>query len=113
MGKQFQLVNILWWILIPGAFTVIFLLAYYPSIIHLVGSGDAVSLVSRYRMLLVVVFWSTVVAHAYETILAWRVCQKFKIDQGSTVLWILQTFILGFFSFNYLDNIKIHRYFSF
>lgn len=99
MSKRFQTPNIFWWLSIVGAIFLIFLLAHYPNVIpysNLSIVGDyLLNLVTNYRTLLIIVFWSTVIAHAYEAILARRICQELKIDQQSTLLWTIQTFILG------------------
>ncbi len=103
MSKRFQSPNLFWWIFLPGAFIILFLLAHYPDVIpfnYLGLFGIFLSyLASNYRMALVIVFWGTIIAHIYEAILARRICQKLKIDQQSTRLWTIQTFILGFYSF--------------
>lgn len=89
MSKNFQLVNRLWWVIIPGAFVIIFILAFYPNVIPL---GH---FVSNYRTLLIIVLWAIVVAHALEALVALRICRKRKSDSQSTILWMIQTFIIG------------------
>jgi len=102
MSKRFQSPNLFWLITIPGAIITLFLLSYYPNVIpfdYLGLLGNFLSyLVSNYRMGLVIVFWAIIIAHVYEAIVARRICQKLKIDQQSTFLWTIQTFILGFYS---------------
>jgi hypothetical protein len=50
-----------------------------------------------------------IVAHVYEAILARRICQTLNIDQGSTLLWTIQTFILGFPSLRILKGYARQR----
>jgi len=101
MTKGFQLVNLFWWIIIPGTIIISFLLAHYPNVIpfsQLGGLGVLLSsVVSNYHTLLVVGFWALVIAHGYEAVVARRICHKLKIDEQSTVLWTIQTFIIGFY----------------
>jgi hypothetical protein len=91
MSKRFQLANPLWWAIIPGAFLVIFLIVYYPNVIPLS------HLLSSYRTILIIALWATVIAHVFEALVARRMCQKLKIDSQSTLLWTIQTFILGLY----------------
>jgi len=113
MSKRFQSANILWWIIIPGTIITLFLLSYYPHVIpfsYLSLFGDFLSyLKSNYRTVLVIVFWAMIIAHVYEAILARRICRKLKIDQQSTVLWTIQTFILGFPSLKILKGYTRQR----
>jgi hypothetical protein len=101
MTKGFQLVNLFWWIIIPGTIIISFLLAHYPNVIpysQLGGLGVLLfSVVSNYHTLLVVGFWALVIAHGYEAVVARRICDELKIDQQSTLLWTIQTFIIGFY----------------
>ncbi len=53
--------------------------------------------ISNYRLLLFLILWSTFLAHIYEAFVARRICQQLNIDQESTYLWMIQTFILGMF----------------
>jgi type IV secretory pathway TrbL component len=103
MSNRFQSANLFWWIIIPGAFIIWFLLSYYPHVIplsYLGVLGNFLSyLVSNHCRVLIIGFWVTILAHVYEAIVAYRICQKLKIDQQSTFLWTIQTFILGFYSF--------------
>ena len=103
MGKRFQSVNLFWWVIIPGIFICSFVLGHYPNVIpfsYLGALGDLLSyLVSNYRMLIVVSFWAGIIVHVYEAIVARRICKKLKIDQTSTLLWTIQTFVLGFIHF--------------
>ena len=100
MANRFQSPHLLWWIIIGSGITIVFLLAYLPSLLPLQslgGLGSSLSsLVVTYRALFVVVFWSTVIAHIYEAVVARRICQQLRLDQQSTFLWMIQTFILGF-----------------
>ncbi len=89
MSKQFQLANPLWWVIIPGGFVIIFLLAFYPDVIPFS------HFVSNYRTLLIIVLWSIVIAHLFEALIARRICQRLTIDSQSTLLWVIQTFVLG------------------
>lgn len=107
MSKGFQSAGLVPWIIGPVVVITLFLLGHYPNVIpygNLSVVGDLLLyLVSNYRTPLIVVFWAIVVAHAYEAILARRICSKLKIDQQSTLLWTIQTFILGRYFFFFGD----------
>jgi hypothetical protein len=100
MSKGFQSPKLFWWITILPAFIIAFLLAHYPNVIpfnSLSVIGNLLSyLVLNYRLYLIIGVWATIIAHAYEAILARRICQKLNIGQFSTFLWTIQTFIIGF-----------------
>jgi hypothetical protein len=108
MTKGFQSVNLFWWVIIPGAIIISFLLAHYHNVIpfrELGGLGVLLSsVVSNYHTLLIVGFWALVIAHGYEAVVARRICYKLKIDQQSTLLWTIQTFIIGFYPFEYISS---------
>ncbi len=99
MSKRFQLANPFWWTIVPGGFLIVFLLSYYPNILPLnkLGAiGNVLSnLAKNYRKGLTIGFWITVLIHVFEALIARRICQKAKIDQQSTLFWIIQTFIIG------------------
>ncbi|CAF1400435.1 unnamed protein product [Adineta steineri] len=113
MKNNFRSPHLFWWIIIPGGVGLIFLLGHYPNVIpfqYLGGFGaSSSSFALKNHILLLVVFWSTVIAHGYEAIVARRICQKLNLDQKSTLLWMIQTFILGFPSLKNLKGQK-HRY---
>ncbi|UJR32348.1 hypothetical protein I4U23_019811 [Adineta vaga] len=100
MTNRFQSPHLFWWIIICGGISITFLLAHYPHVIPMNSLGVLgsflSSLVVNYRLLLILTFWATVIAHAYEALLARHICQQLHIDQISTCLWMIQTFILGF-----------------
>ena len=95
MNKGFQSPNLFWWITIPPTFFIAFLLAHYPHVIPFNNLG-IIGYLLNYRLLLIIGFWAGIIAHVYEAILARRICQKLNIDQVSTFLWTIQTFIIGF-----------------
>jgi hypothetical protein len=113
MSKNFQSPSLFWWILIPGAFFIGLLFAHYPNVIPFQDLGDLgvflSYLVTNYRMFFIIGIWALIVAHVYEAILARRICQTLNIDQGSTLLWTIQTFILGYPSLRILKGYARQR----
>jgi uncharacterized membrane protein YjjB (DUF3815 family) len=103
MSHRFESPALLWWILIPTAILYLILLAHWPSVLPFAYLGTlgelSQYLVSNYRILLVTVVWATIIAHVYEAFVARGICRKLNIDRMSTLLWVVQTFILGLFSF--------------
>jgi hypothetical protein len=103
MVKRFESPNILSWIIGPGIFIFLFLLGHYPNVIPFsylgVLGGYLNHLAVHYHLVLVIVFWALILAHGYEAIVARRICHQLKLDGQSTVLWMVQTFILGSYSF--------------
>ena len=108
MSKKFQSANLIWWTIIPGSIILLFLLSYTPNIVPYRSLGVFGSILSyltlNYRIFLMIVLWSTIIAHGYEAILARRICQQLNIDQQSTFYWIIQTFIIGFPSLTILKG---------
>lgn len=100
MGKVFQSPHVLYWLTFPTAIIFAFFLAHYPHVLPLNYLGVLGSflsgLVDNYRVLLILAFWATIIAHAYEAFVARRICRKLRLDQQSTAFWMIQTFILGF-----------------
>jgi len=110
---MFEVSHPLWWIIIPPAFLYLILLTYWPYIIpfsYLGPFGEFTHyLVSNYRLLLVIIVWSALIAHVYEAYIARRICQRLNIDQISTRLWIIQTVILGYPSLSILKQYARER----
>ena len=108
MSRRFQSPKFIWWIIIPLCIIYLFLMVHWPYAIpfnYLGSFGDLTYyLISNYRFLLLIIFWSTLIAHIYEAFVARRICQQLNIDQESTYLWIIQTFILGLPSLLILKN---------
>lgn len=100
MAKGFQSAGLLWWVTIPAAIAFAYLLAHQPQLVPFerlgVIGGFFQYLVNHFAVLLIIVFWATVVAHIYEAILARGMCQKLKMGSTSTLGWTIQTFILGY-----------------
>lgn len=103
MGKLFESPKLIWWIVIPTAIINLFLMVHWPYAIpfrHLGLFGDLYYyIISNYRFLLFIILWATLIAHLFEAIAARTICRQLNIDQESTYLWIIQTFILGIKSF--------------
>lgn len=100
MRSYFKTPNIFWWILIPGVFTILLLALYYPHIVPLTYFGAPgrllSNIVSRYPTALLIGLWATVIAHGFEAMIARSICRMLNLDNTATLLWIIQTFILGF-----------------
>jgi hypothetical protein len=100
MSKRFQSPKFIWWIVIPLCIIYLFLMVHWPYAIpfkYLGSFGELTyHLISNYRFLLLIILWSTLIAHIYEALVARQICQQLNIDQQSTYLWIIQTFILGY-----------------
>ena len=101
MRKFYQSPRFIWWIIIPTCIIYLVLLVYWPYIIPFdyMGLFGQLSyyLISNYRLLLFIVLWATFFAHLYEALVARRICHQLNIDQELTYLWIIQTFILGYY----------------
>jgi len=101
MSKYFQSPKLIWWIIIPICIIYLFLMVHWPYAIpfNYLGFFGELShyFISNYRLLLFIILWSVFLAHFYEALVARRICQQLNIDQKSTYLWMIQTFILGFF----------------
>lgn len=99
MDRRFQSPRLFWWIVIPACIIYLFLMVHWPYAIpfHYLGPLGELTYywISNYRLLLFIVLWSTFLAHVYEAFVARRICQQLNIDQQSTYLWMIQTFILG------------------
>jgi hypothetical protein len=99
MTKGFQSVGLIWWMTVPFAIIFLFFLSHAPQILPLtyfgVFGGFFYHLVTYYRLLLVIAFWATIVAHVYEAVLARHICQQLRLTQTATQRWMLQTFIIG------------------
>ncbi len=99
MSKQFQSPKLIWWIVIPICIIYLFLMVHWPYAIpfnYLSYFGELSHyVISNYRFLLFIILWSIFLAHFYEALVAHRICQQLNIDQNSTYLWMIQTFILG------------------
>lgn len=113
MGKVFQSPHIFYWITFPTTIIFVFLLAHYPHILPLNYLGPFGSflsdLVANYQVLLIVVIWATIIAHVYEAFIARRICRKLRLDQQSTALWMIQTFLIGFPSLLLLRGYLQHQ----
>jgi hypothetical protein len=111
MSKRFETPKLFWWIVIPIAIIYLFLMVHWPYVIPFgyLGIFGEFShyLISNYRILLFLVLWSTIIAHTYEAIAARRICRQLNIDQESTYLWMIQTFILGLLFFSYFSFVYI------
>jgi len=101
MSKSFESPKLIWWIFIPACIIYLFLMVHWPYAIpfdYLGAFGElSYYLISNYRILLLLILWSTFLAHIYEAFVARQICRQLNIDQESTYLWIIQTLILGFF----------------
>jgi hypothetical protein len=108
MVKNFESPKLIWWIIIPPCIIYLFLMVHWPYAIPFrsLGSFGDLSyyIISNHRLLLLVILWSTFLAHVYEAFVARRICQQLNINQETTYLWIIQTFILGFPSLNILKG---------
>jgi len=100
MGRVFRSTNIFYWLTFPTTLIFIFFLAHFPHVLPLnqLGSfGSYLSnLAANYQIFLIVGIWATIIAHVYEAFIARRICRKLRLDQQSTVLWMIQTFLVGF-----------------
>ncbi|CAF2805730.1 unnamed protein product [Rotaria sp. Silwood2] len=98
--KYFESPKLIWWIIIPTCIIYLFLMVHWPYVIPFKSLGLfgdlSYYLISNYRLLLFIILWATFIAHFCEALIARRICRRFNIDQESTYLWIIQTFILGF-----------------
>ncbi|CAF2144529.1 unnamed protein product [Rotaria magnacalcarata] len=92
MSKVFESPILIWWIIIPTYLGLFGDFCYY--------------LISNYRILLCLILWATVTAHLFEAIAARQICLQLNIDQDSTYLWMIQTFILGYPSLSILQGYK-------
>ncbi|CAF3182620.1 unnamed protein product [Rotaria socialis] len=110
MSKVFESPKLIWWIIIPTCIVYLFLMAHWPYPIpfrYLGPFGDfCYYLISNYRILLCLILWATVIAHLFEAIAARQICLQLNIDQDSTYLWMIQTFILGYPSLSILQGYK-------
>jgi hypothetical protein len=101
MSRNFESPRFFWWIIIPLSIIYLFLMVHWPYAIpfdYLGSFGEyTYYVISNYRLLLFLILWSTFLAHIYEAFVARRICQQLNIDQESTYLWMIQTFILGMF----------------
>ncbi|CAF0929097.1 unnamed protein product [Adineta steineri] len=108
MVKNFESPKIFWWIIVPTCIIYLFLLVHWPYAIPFdyLGSFGQLSyyLISNYRILLFLILWSTFIAHLYEAFVARTICRQLNINQESTYLWIIQTFILGYPSLRILKG---------
>ena len=108
MSQGFQSSALVWWLTIPAAIVFSCLMAHFPSVIPFGSLGIVGSfllhLVTHYRPLVIVAFWATIVAHIYEARIAHRICRDLRMAQGSTLMWMTQTFILGYPSLKILKS---------
>ena len=99
MSKLYQSPKLIWWIIIPLCIIYLFLMVHWPYVIPFRYMGPfgelCYYLISNFRLLLFLILWITLIAHFYEALVASRICRQLNIDQESTYLWIIQTFILG------------------
>jgi hypothetical protein len=104
MKLHFESPKFIWWIIIPPCIIYLFFMVHWPYAIPFRSLGAfgqySYYLISNYRLLFLVILWSTFIAHTYEAFIARRICRELNIDQESTYLWIIQTFILGMFDFH-------------
>ena len=115
MTKQFQSASLLSWIVIPLVLMYLFLLTHWPYAIpfHSLSFFGQWSfhLVSNYRLLLLLLFWSIILLHLYQASLAAKLCQQFNFDQESRRLWMIQTICLGIVETDH-DADTIYLFFS-
>ena len=99
MSKRFQSTSWILWIILPTIIIYWFLMVHWPYAIPFRYLGPlgrlTYYLISNYRFLLFIAFWSMILAHLYEAFVARRICQQLNIDSQSTKLWIIQTFVIG------------------
>ena len=108
MSKRFESPPFIWWCIVPISIIYLFLMVHWPYAIPFKTLGPlgdlTYYLISNYRFLLLLILWSTLAAHVYEAFVARRICRQLNIDQQSTNLWMIQTFILGFPSLKILKG---------
>ncbi|CAF0742110.1 unnamed protein product [Adineta ricciae] len=108
MKKNFESPKFIWWLVVPTCAILLFLMVHWPYAIpfHSLGAlGQFLyHLISNYRLILLFIFWSVFLAHIYEAFAARQICRQLNIDQESTYLWMIQTFILGYPSLRILKG---------
>ncbi|CAF1262509.1 unnamed protein product [Rotaria sordida] len=108
MTKSFESPKLIWWIIIPTCIIYLFLMVHWPYLIPFKSLGLfgdlSYYLIANYRLLLLLILWSTFIAHFYEALIARRICRQLNINQELTYLWMIQTFIIGFPSLTILKR---------